>query len=178
MTRRHALRDEFRLAARVPAWAWRFYRRRVVTIAGLSLVPSVQRLVAVNWGDRLPGAVSVVSEVAVGLVRLTLLALIARWVLRGRRLSWAHAARFSREHWPSLAWQAGFLAVAFLIFDVVAEKLVLALLPATAHDLYLGTLLFVKNPTVIAFTFVWMVGVVRQLFSPQGQSASRATAPA
>ncbi|SFA81051.1 hypothetical protein SAMN05216266_101574 [Amycolatopsis marina] len=37
------------------------------------------------------------------------------------------------------------------------------LLPESARQGYLAALLFVKNPTIIAFTFVWMVGVLRQL---------------
>jgi hypothetical protein len=55
------------------------------------------------------------------------------------------------------------LAVAVLVFDVVAEQVVGGLLPESARQTYLAVLLFVKNPTVIAFTFVWWVGLIRQV---------------
>ncbi|XVV02943.1 hypothetical protein ACQPW3_37235 [Actinosynnema sp. CA-248983] len=42
------------------------------------------------------------------------------------------------------------------------ESVVGGLLPADARQGYLAVLLFVKNPTVIALTFIWWVGLVRQ----------------
>ncbi|MFD0205260.1 MULTISPECIES: hypothetical protein [Saccharothrix] len=151
---------ELRLAAEVPRWAGRFYLRHWAVIVGLSLVASVQRLVAVNWG--LPGAVGFASEVVVLAARVLLVVVIWRLATRGERLSWANARSFATRHWPSLVWQGVLLSVAFLVFDAVAEQVVGGLLPEGARQTYLAVLLFVKNPTVIAFTFVWWVGLVRQ----------------
>jgi hypothetical protein len=154
---------ELRRAWDVVRWAGRFYRRHWVVIVGLSLVASVQRLVVVNWGDLVPGAVAFASEVVVVAARVVLVVVIWRWATRGDRLTWADARSFGRRHWRSLVWQGVLLGVAFLVFDVGAEQVVGGLLPESARQGYLAVLLFAKNPTVIAFTFVWWVGLVRQV---------------
>ncbi|HYQ69312.1 hypothetical protein [Actinophytocola sp.] len=156
------LRHEWRLAISVPRWAWHFYRRHVVLVVGLSLVGSVQRLIVVNWTDEIPHAVALGSEVVVMAARLLLLVAIWRLATPKGRPSRAHLRAFLREHWPSLLCQAGLLAAAAAVFDLGLEGLA-GLLPASARQTYLAVLLFVKNPTVIAFTFVWLVGIVRQL---------------
>ncbi|EHR63393.1 hypothetical protein [Saccharomonospora cyanea] len=162
---RGRLSSEFGLATAVPVWAWRFYRRHLGVVVGLSLLPSIQRLLVVTWGDAVPDGIEAASEAGVVAVRVLLLVLIVRWAFDGVSTSWADARRFVREHPVSLVFQLGFLAVAFGIFDVVAERIVGGALPESVHDGYLGVLLFVKNPTVIAFTFVWLVGVMLQLLS-------------
>jgi hypothetical protein len=153
--------SEFELAWSVPRWAAGFYRRHWRPIVGLSLVASVQRLVVVNWTDEVPDGLAVASEVLVGAVRLTLVVLVWRLATRGERMRWANVRTFSRRHWPSLVWQLVLLSLAFLVFDVALEG-VGALLPEAAAQTYLAVLLFVKNPTVIAFTMVWWVGLIRQ----------------
>ncbi|MEU4740055.1 hypothetical protein AB0G02_06245 [Actinosynnema sp. NPDC023658] len=153
---------EWGLALEVPRWAGRFWLRHWAVVVGLSLVASVQRLVVVNWGDRVPGGLAVASEVVVVAARLLLVVVVWRLATRGERPSWANCAAFAREHRPSLVWQVVLLAAAFLVFDVGAEQVVGGLLPESARQTYLAVLLFVKNPTVIAFTFVWLVGLVRQ----------------
>lgn len=162
---RGRLSSEFRLAASVPRWAWRFYRKHLGAVVGLSLLPSVQRLVVVSWQDSVPDGVKVASEIGVAAVRVLLLVLIVRWAFDGVPTSWADARRFLREHPVSLVFQFGFLAVAFAIFDLVPELVVGGALPESMRDGYLGVLLFVKNPTVIAFTLVWVVGVMLQVLS-------------
>ncbi|PRX50329.1 hypothetical protein B0I33_102450 [Prauserella shujinwangii] len=168
--RRYGWREELRVAAEVPRWAWRCYRRHLPVIAGLSLVASVQRVVVVGFGEHVPALAAGLSEALVVVVRLALLALITRWALRGVPTSWANVNRFVTAHWPSLVIQTAFLGAVYLVFGVVAEELVLKLLPASARDAYLSALLFVKNPTIIAFTFVWVVGIVRQLLCDREQS--------
>jgi hypothetical protein len=66
--------------------------------------------------------------------------------------------------------QGGLLMLAALIFDVGLES-VRHLLPPQASQTYLAVLLFIKNPTIIAVTFVWLVGVVRQACTPQPAAA-------
>jgi hypothetical protein len=161
------LRHEWRLALSVPAWAWRCYRRHWAVIAGLSLIPSIQRLVVVNWEEHIPSPVAVVSEVVVMVVRLFLLVTIWR-LAGGGRPRWNPA--FVRAHWCSLVLQGGLLMLAALIFDVGLES-VRHLLPPQASQTYLAVLLFIKNPTIIAVTFVWLVGVVRQACTPQPAAA-------
>ncbi|WP_433265214.1 hypothetical protein ACQPZF_37275 [Actinosynnema sp. CS-041913] len=152
--------SELRLALAVPKWAWRFYLRHLPVIVGLSLIPSAQRLVAVNWG--MPDGLALASEVVVTAARVALVAVIAWLALRGERLSWERFTAFASAHWRSLVWQGVLLSVAFLLFDVALETVVGGLFPAEARPTYLAVLLFVKNPTVIALTFVWWVGLVRQ----------------
>jgi hypothetical protein len=154
------MRDEVRLALEAPRWAWRFYRRHLALVVGLSLLPSVQRLGVVNWEERIPSVAATLSEVVVMAVRILLVVLI--WRLAVRRPDWGRGKAFVDTHWRSLIVQGGLLTLAFLVFDVVAEQVVGGLLPESAQQTYLAVLLFVKNPTVIAFTFIWMVGVVRQ----------------
>ena len=155
------MRTELKLALEVPVWTWRFYLRHLPVIVGLSLVASLQRLVAVNWG--IPGPLAVASEVVVMAVRLLLLVVIWRLAMRDTPWRWSNLPAFAHRHWRSLVLQGVLVSVAFLIFDVVAENVVAGLLPHDAQPVYLGVLLFVKNPTVIALTFVWWVGLARQM---------------
>ncbi|MBB4912171.1 hypothetical protein [Actinophytocola algeriensis] len=155
------MRTELTLALDVPRWTWRFYLRHLPLIAGLSLVASVQRLVAVNWG--IPGPLALVSEVVVMATRLLLLAVIWRLAMRDTPWRWASLSTFAHHHWRSLVIQGVLVSVAFLIFDVFAESVVGGLLSDDARPTYLAVLLFVKNPTMIALTFVWWVGLARQM---------------
>jgi di/tricarboxylate transporter len=155
--------SELRLAVEVPRWAGRFYLRHWAVVIGLSLIASVQRLVVVNWGDVVPSGVAFASEVVVVAARVLLVVVIWRLATRGERLRWANARDFATRHWPSLVWQGVLLAAATAVFDFGAEQVVGGLLPESARQTYLAVLLFVKNPTVIAFTFVWLVGLVRQV---------------
>ncbi|GAB3486837.1 hypothetical protein [Amycolatopsis cihanbeyliensis] len=100
-------------------------------------------------------------------VRILLLVVIWRLAMRGvpqrDQPPWSTASAFATAHWPSLVIQGFLLSLAFLTFDLLAEQVVAGLLPESARQGYLAALLMVKNPTVIAFTFVWMVGMLRQL---------------
>ncbi|GGP69716.1 hypothetical protein [Saccharothrix coeruleofusca] len=161
---------ELRLAWDVPAWAWRFYLGHFPLIAGLSLIASTQRLVVVNWG--LPRGWSLASEVLVMAARAVLVVAVWRLATRDERLSWAAAGAFASQHWRSLVAQALLLCAAFLVFDLGAERGVGALLPEAARQPYLAVLLFVKNPTVIAFTLVWWIGLIRQVSRVPGHAGA------
>jgi len=152
--------SEWQLAVEVPRWAWRFYRRHLALVVGLSLVGSVQRFVVVTWTDEIPHPVALASEALVLAARLLLVVAVWRLATPKGRPSWTHARTFTREHWPSLVFQAGLVMAAALVFDIGLES-VGDLLPDPRT--YLAVLLFVKNPTIIAFTTVWLVGVVRQV---------------
>ncbi|UVS80346.1 hypothetical protein [Actinokineospora sp. UTMC 2448] len=153
---------EWWLAAAVPRWAVRFYLRHWKPIVGLSLVGSVQRLAMVGWGDAVPSGVAAASEVVVVVARVLLVVVVWRLAMRGITVAWPRIQEFVTAHWRSLVYQGLGLSVAFLVFDLGAEQGVSALLPEAWRQGYLAALLFVKNPTVIAFTVVWWIGMVRQ----------------
>ncbi|WNV84400.1 hypothetical protein [Umezawaea sp. Da 62-37] len=158
MGRTRRWRAEARLALEVPTWTGRFYLRHVVLIVGVSLIPSVQRLAVVNPDVHLPAPIVLASEVVVMAIRIALVVVVWRIATRGVGVrSWANARAFAREHWRALVVQSGFLGVAFLVFDVGAEALV--------GRENLALLLFVKNPTIIALTMVWWVGVLKQMMT-------------
>jgi hypothetical protein len=163
------LHKEWRLALSVPRWAWQFYRRHVVLVVGLSLVASAQRLVVVNWTEEIPHAIALASEVVVTAARLLLLVAVWRLATPRGRVSWPHLRAFVAGHWLSLVLQFGLIMAAALVFDTGLEGAG-ALLPESARQTYLAVLLFVKNPTIIAFTFVWMVGLARQVLLAQSTS--------
>ncbi|MDU0288655.1 hypothetical protein [Saccharothrix longispora] len=150
---------ELSLALDVLRWAAGFYLRHWRWVAGLSLVASVQRLAVV--GGWLPPGPALASEVLVAGVRIALVVLVWRVALRGERPDWPGARAFARRHWPSLGWHLVLMSAAALVFDVGLEAAG-ALLPEAWRQTYLAVLLFAKNPTVIAFTVLWWVGVVRQ----------------
>jgi hypothetical protein len=154
--------QEWHLALSVPRWAWEFYRRHLVLVVGLSLVGSVQRLIVVNWTEEIPPAIALASEVVVMAARVLLLVAVWRLATSQGRPSWRHVRAFGTEHWLSLVIQCGLIMAAALVFDTGLEG-VGDLLPESVRQTYLAVLLFVKNPTIMAFTFVWMVGLARQL---------------
>ncbi|WP_310972497.1 MULTISPECIES: hypothetical protein [unclassified Amycolatopsis] len=156
--------SELKLALEVPRWTWRCYTEHPGLILGLSSVASIQRLIVVNWTARIPHGVALASEVVVLAARVALVVAIWRIAVRGRTLRLSAGRTFARNHWRSLLWQGAFLGAAFLVFEVLAEDVLAKLLPESARQTYLAVLLFLKNPTVIALTFVWWIGVVRQVF--------------
>ncbi|MBN6039173.1 hypothetical protein [Amycolatopsis sp. 195334CR] len=156
------MRDELALALRVPAWTWRFYLRHLPLVAGLSLIPSIQRLLVV--GGDMPDGLVVASEALVGVVRLGLVVAVAWLAFRHTRPLFSNARAFVREHWRSLVVQGALLSIAFAVFDLFAEQVIAGLLPESARQTYLAWLLFLKNPTIIALTFIWWIGLVRQVF--------------
>ncbi|RDI34895.1 hypothetical protein [Lentzea flaviverrucosa] len=157
--------SEWKLALEVPRWTWWCYTRHLGLVVGLSSIASVQRLVTVNWTQDIDPVVATASEVVVLAARIALVVLVWRIAMAGRTFSWSTGREFARRHWRSLVWQAVFLGVAFAVFEVFAEHVVSALLPASARQTYLAVLLFLKNPTIIALTFLWWIGIVRQTFT-------------
>ena len=150
--------------------AWRQYRDHLLPIVGLSLVGSVERAFVQYAGPGLPGWASVTLEVLVWGIRGLLVVLLVRWVLladgrlRGVRLvpGLGRLARFARRHWPALLLQLGGFAAAFLVLDTLPDLAIAPLVPEPARPTYRAVLLAVKNPTVIAFTLVWELALLRQ----------------
>jgi hypothetical protein len=161
---------QVRTAVEVPRWALAFYRRHLLMIVGVSLVASAQRVVAVLWSAQLPTPLNVVLEgVTVG-VRVLLPVLIVRLVffrdggveaIEGN--GWAGARAFVRTRWPSLIVQMLMIAALTVLFDVIPDQLVGPQIPDDVAGAYWAALLAVKNPTIIAFTVVWLVVAARQI---------------
>ncbi|MEV1332949.1 hypothetical protein AB0J20_25645 [Micromonospora costi] len=150
------------------AWAARTYARHLPLVLGLSIVPTVQRFLVVRYD--MDAAVAVTSEVLVTLVRLLLLALIIRIMLRelaasgiGRHEAWSRL-KAGIDARPIAFWsQWAVLAVAFVVFDVIPNAVIALAVPAADRDMVSAIVVAVKNPTVIAFTFLWLVGIARTL---------------
>ncbi|MCX2947075.1 hypothetical protein [Lentzea sp. NEAU-D7] len=162
--------SELKLALEVPRWTWWCYTRHLGLVVGLSSVASVQRLVTVNWTDEISPGLATASEFVVLAARIALVVLVWRIAMSGRTLRWSAGREFAGRHWRSLLWQVLFLGVAFAVFEVLAEHVVSALLPASARQTYLAVLLFLKNPTVVALTFLWWIGLVRQAFTVRAEA--------
>lgn len=159
------LRSHVRTAVEVPRWALGFYGRHLLLIVGISLIPAAERFLG-----RLADTPQPAMEILTTSARLVLLFLVVRLaIVRDPVIARAgsaplrrHVGRFYRRHWPSLLVQLLMLGAALLVFDVIPDQVIGAMIPESAAALYFAVLLAVKNPTVIAFTFVWMVGVARQ----------------
>jgi hypothetical protein len=50
-----------------------------------------------------------------------------------------------------------------VVFDIIPERIVAPMVATDAEPLYWAALLAVRNPTVIAFMMIWLVGTVRQM---------------
>ena len=166
--------EGLRLSARAARWALLFYAGHLAVVLGLSLVPAAQRFLTVGFGDGLPAALGSAGEVVTAAARV-LLAYVAIRSLAGEPgLSGLTAA----ERWDLLgaavkrrrravAVQAAVLAAAFVVAGILPDLAVAAWVSADRQDLAQAVLLAVKNPTVIAFTLLWTVGVARTLIEEE-----------
>ncbi len=153
------MRIQFGTALDALRWAISFHGRHLLIISALMLVPSIQRFVIMSRD--LPGPVATASEVLVMAARIALLVYVIRAIGPAPH-AWASAKAFLRDRWPSLLITLGLLAVAFAFFDLALERVVPLVVPDDAEDTYRSVLFAVKNLTVIPFTMIWMVSVVRQ----------------
>jgi hypothetical protein len=159
-----------RLGLEVLREAWEQYRRHLVPIAGLSLVGSAERAFIAYAGDGLPSWAGIALEVLVEGSRVLLVVLLIRWILvaDGRlrgvrpRAGLRRLRRYARRHWRALGLQLAGFAAAFLVLDTLPDLAIAPLVPAAAQPTYWAVLLAVKNPTVIAFTLVWEIALLRQ----------------
>jgi hypothetical protein len=157
------LRTRLRSELDIPLWALKFYTRHLPPILGLSLLVSAERFAAQM--TELPAA----AELFTMAVRALLLFVIVRAALfRDPEIDTSAPARhsvrrFLRTRWSTLAVQGLLLGLAAVVFDVIPEQVVGPSIPAEHQPLYTGLLLAVKNPTVIALTIIWLVGLVRAM---------------
>jgi hypothetical protein len=166
-------------ALEVPRWALAFFLRHFAVVAGISLVPSAQRFVAQL--TVLPEPVGIALEVLTIGARLLLLGVIV-WLALAKDSTisglnsaekWTRYKAFHRTHWPSVVIQLGLIGVAALVFDILPDQFIAPLVPEDSQRIYWAVLLGVKNPTIIAFTFVWIVGTFRQAISYEPGNAQQ-----
>lgn len=171
MTPTISITRNFKLAVAVPLWALRFYIRHFLWVVGISLIPSLHRFLMVYFQPDWPGFWLMSLEILVMVCRLLLLVLIFRITIHGdpvirslsnqERKSRIHA--FFRYRWLSLVFQFLLLLVATMLFDIIPERVLSSFLPPSIQHLYLAILLGIKNPTIIAWVIIWMVGIPRQM---------------
>ncbi|GIE35470.1 hypothetical protein Ait01nite_085150 [Actinoplanes italicus] len=159
------MKDTLSLGSAAATWAGGFYLRHFVLVFGLSLIPTLQRFAVVRWD--LPPAVSITTEVLVALVRILLVALAVRLMVLECGFpapeAWARL-KFGLDARRIAFWgQWALLAVAFATFDLVPNVLIATVVPESGRELVTAWLVAVKNPTIIAFTVLWMVGIARTL---------------
>lgn len=150
-------------------WGVRLYLRHLFLVLGLAVIPTIQRFVLVYWGSQLPTAVNIATEIVTWAARLGLVAVVVRLGIaaepRLRGVDWdarlTRVAEYIRSHPVSYLVQLCVLAAAFGVFG---ELLPLTVDAVVADDLKRqsdAVLIAVKNPLVITFTFIWLVGTFR-----------------
>lgn len=152
-------------------WSWDFYRRHLLLVVGISLIPALQRFAFVAWGQDMPAGVDVVGELVTAAARLALLAVVYRLAVRADSAltgvdadqAWDRMKAFTRNRWPALAGHVLCLAAVYLVSAVLPGLALRTWVPAADRNLNQAVLLAVKNPTVIAFCMIWTVGVIRQM---------------
>lgn len=169
------LRPGLSLSRDAARWGARCYLRHLVLVAGLSLVPSIQRFVAVSMGDELPAAAAIGGEVLTAATRVLLVFLIFRimWSEAGPG-AWARFGVFVDRRRTAFLVQFLVLGAAFVVFDALPKLAIEAWVAPEQRERVTAVLIAVKNPTVIAFTFVWMAGVVREMITAEGREPTGA----
>lgn len=161
------LRAGLALARDAAFWGGRLYARHFFIIFTLSLIPAVQRFIAIRWGAELPGAVNVAAEVLTGASRLVLVYVIVRLAVRSEpelreltpQVLWQRLGAGIDRGRLGFAVQFAVLGVAFALLDVLPEQATAQWVAEERRELVMAVLVSVKNPTVIAFTFIWMTGL-------------------
>lgn len=168
-------------ALSVPRWALAFSRRHAAVLLGLSAVPAVERFTGQLWardpatGLALEGVTTAARVLfVVVVVRLTLLREPGAAGV-GAREAGRRVASFARRRPAALLAQFALVGALFVLADVVPEQVVPALAPV--GPLYWGALLGIKNLTVIPFTVVWLVAVLRQALLDTDVAGERDRAP-
>ncbi len=170
--------SSWQLTVDAARWALRCYAGHWPLVLGLSLVPSLQRFVSIRYGEHLPAAVGVAGELLTAAARVALVWLVLRIIVSeaglaglgiGRR--WQLLGQGVDARMRDFLLQFVVLGVAFVLLDVIPEGAVRLWVPQERQALVNAIMLAVKNPTVIAMTMLWMIGVGRVLMTvPQPAS--------
>ncbi|GAA4914063.1 hypothetical protein LX16_5257 [Stackebrandtia albiflava] len=173
-----------RIAGSAFNWALRFYVRHLPLVVGVSLIPSVQRFWLVSEGDRVGAPLAVGTEVVAEGTRVVLVWLLLRLAFRGDpllrpltvRRRWRLLTDFIDRHLVAFLTQFVVLAAAFVVLDLLPNTAIATLVPADDRDTVTAVVVAAKNPTVIAMTFIWMIGVGVAMM--RATAAPPSTAPA
>ncbi|RLP86439.1 hypothetical protein EAD98_28730 [Micromonospora sp. CV4] len=151
-------------------WATHFYARHFWIVFGLSMIPTVQRFIAVRYSDDLPAAAQIGGEILTGLARLLLVYVVLRLAFREPGLAnltlgerWLRLTAGINERVRDFWFQFLVLAAAFVVLDILPTAAIALWVPDERQNLVSSVLVSVKNPTVIAYTILWMLGIGRTL---------------
>lgn len=158
-----------------------FFGRHYPVVFAFGGAASIQRVISVLYGDELPTAANVTGEIFTAAVRLAFVVWLVRTLITrddglsrraGPRL-WA----FCRLQWPVVVGHLVLLTAAALIFNNLLEGAGAALVSEDQLPTFWAWLLAVKNVTIIPFTLVWLVVMVRDALrmtplTTEGQTAS------
>ncbi|GAA3012221.1 hypothetical protein [Streptosporangium longisporum] len=158
-----------RLGRDAARWGARFYLRHAGPIVGLSMIPALQRFVSIRWGRDLPDVAAVAGELVTVASRVLLVYMIIKLAIvddpalrpLARDGRWRRLGVFAARRRSDVAAQFLILGAAFTLFDILPDLAVGAWVAEDARETVTSVLVSAKNPTVIAFTLVWMVGVAR-----------------
>ncbi|NGF58318.1 hypothetical protein G5B00_17600, partial [Parapedobacter sp. SGR-10] len=158
-------------AIEVPHWAFHFYLKHFKIIAGLSLIPAVERFILLFFEPDLSTTTLILLEIFTEGTRLLLLWLIIKFAIsQDRKLRevkkkerWRRVKSFVKYRWVNLIFQIILMFIATLIFDFFLEQVIGNLIPDYFQNKYIAILLAIKNPTVIAWFFVWLIGIPKQM---------------
>lgn len=160
------MRTGLALSADAARWAIRCYARYFWLVFGLSMVPTAQRFVAVRFGGDLPVAINVAGEILTGLVRVLLVVLVLRIAARDAGLAgltvrdrWRRFAAGIEQRRRDFLTQFLVVGIAFVVFDVLPTAAVALWVPADRQEIVDAVLVSGKNPTIIALTILWMIGI-------------------
>lgn len=155
--------------------AWRFFLRRYPIIFGFGLLAALQRFLSVAGGERFAFAGGVGGEIFTTAVRLGFVVWLVVELIRPREDSvstggWRIAIRsLVHRPWLHLCWLVG-VALLSLVFKVGLDVLGHALPTPELRQTFLAWELAIKNVTVIAFTMVWLVTQIGELWYPTRRS--------
>lgn len=156
-------------ALRTVRGAITLFTRCYPVVFAFGAVASVQRFVAVSYGDQLSTPVNIGGEVLTGAVRVLFLIWVWRRLINTdvplRHLSlrqWMPTLeRFTRHHPRVIIGHVLFLGLALVVFKVGFDVGVPALFPDLDGDVYTSWVLAIKNVTIIPLTMIWLVTGVR-----------------
>lgn len=161
------IRSGLSLGHEAAVWALRFYRRHLLLVVGLSMIPAVARFILVFHLDSLPGWAALAAEVVTESTRVILVVAILVLAFRAEpdlaplsvRGRWSRFIAGVEADTGAFYTQFALLGAAFLVFDLTPNLTVAALTTPRTEPFVTAVVVAVKNPTVIALTFCWMIGV-------------------
>lgn len=170
-------------AVQVLATAATCYRRHAGVVIGLSLVGSFERAVLQLWGQDWSSTTIWSLELVVIAARVALFLYVFRVLISSDahlaavpiREGAHRVARFVGRQWRMLLVQVVLAVVVFVLVEAVPDGVIAPAIPADARPTYWAAVLAIKNPTIIAFTMIWEIALLRHallLGAPVGEGVA------